>query len=386
MQKMNWLFLGMALLFSGPTFSGTIESFCQEVMSPRSEKKVSLKNSGKFLAKFIFSPESLVTINKTSSSLSIKQENGPREKMAFLLLPLTELDQKEKAELSSVSKQRKTILKRLKKQHFFSDLKKISESSECVSYIQKNHFEETLSELSQIAPRFIELKQKEIEEISYKEQIKKKKFLKKEGWKVFENLSLLEVHDLISRTKPNDVLLITHASQDGKIYDSFKNPFPRMFFSSLDIENLILYSCYGEESQMFYNFGNFNLYTVAPTPFAEQFLSESVPLNSLKAISKIKLQSLLRPYDRKCIFEVPSIRSNKLGAFLNGHFLGALNSTITFSCSILDKKNEIEIYSVLKERHQGEVGISWLLFNGVQIDLKDYLTGKNRHIVTKGLF
>src|SRR5690606_6562803 len=347
--KKNWLFLGITLLLSAPVFSGTIESFCQEVTKSHVEKKHSLTNSGKFLAKFLFAPSSLVTINKVSSKLPTLPQKEERIKFAFLLLPQTNLTPDEKQELRAIQKEQIAIRKKFKR--------KFHSERECLSFIKDQNLKTGLLNLNDLAPRFLELKQKEIEEISYKEQSSKKKYLRKKGWRVFDNLSLLEIHTLISKERPNDILFVTHASQEGKVYDSSKNPFPKMFFSQLIVDNLILYSCYGEESLEYYSFGDFNLFTASPTDFAEQFLSEAVPLQSLKSISKIKLSSIKRPLQKQCLLELPLSHSDRLGIFLNGFFLGALAQEISFPCSILKEQNSLEIYSVLKERHMGETGL-----------------------------
>lgn len=386
MQKKIWLFFGITLLLSGQVLAGPIESFCQEVTKSHSEKRLSFGATGKFLTKFIFAPDSLIEISKKSSSLEVDKTSSKGKRIAFLLLPEAKLSLQEKLELRALEKSRNQILKRLKKQNFVSKVRKSKDSQECLRLIEENRLVPDLIFLNDMAPKFLSLKQKEIEERTYLEQASKKKYLQKQGWEVFENLNLNEIAEKIRLISPNSVLLITHASNDGRVYDSKKNPLPKTFFSLLGIDNLILYSCYGDEALEYYSFGNFNIFTASPTPFAERVLESAVPLNSLKAISKIKLERLSHPEIRMCLLTLPRVDEKALGVHINGFYLGGTRLSHSFPCSILKDENALEIFSVMKERHLGNSGIFEAYINGRKIHLQDFLTSKNRHIVTKGFF
>lgn len=370
----------------GTAQAGSIESFCSEVTKSRPEKS-SPKGVGKFLLKFIFSPESLVEVQTVSSLLPQKTQPN-RVKLAFLSLPKVELSRKEKEELKTLKNKRKLSLKDLKKRSFYKSLAKTSNQEECLSFLKDNNFTTTLKELDKIAPRYLELKQIEADDYAFKTQSKKRSFLRKDGWKIFENKNLNEIFSIVQELKPNDLLLIGHASNDGKTYDAFKNAFPKNYFENLGIDNLILYSCYSEESVDYYSFGKYNIFTTSPTSFAEQFLDDSIPLNSLKVIKSIELKSLMRPRTEICSFELPvKETSTLLSINLNKSFIGAVAKKVNFPCSLLKETNSVEIFSTLNERHFGSIEINTLYFNNNAIHLNEFITTKNnRHIVSRGTF
>jgi len=385
------------------SFAGISENICNQIFpengieSAESKKNSRLGTSDLllFAGKLMFSPSSLVEIQKIENNLQTKKKSEGM-KLAIITAKTTHLSKEENERLDQYRKSLSHVRKELKKLGFQKGMSSIHTKESCIDYISNDQELETkLQELQDLVELNIPLIAKSTEERTSIEIEAKEGFLTRQNWVIIKEKNVNEIHSLIKKANPSAVLLLGHSSADGKLYDHELNPFPAGYFKSLtgNIDHLIIYSCYPEEVVKKYELNevalSMNVFYPKAGGKTEQFIGKKTPVIALKSIRNIDLNNT-REFKTKeeCMFNFKKKLPVEFGVFLNGVYLSSGSDEVAFDCLLLKDSNRIEIYSTVESDFKGKPDIQEVLFNSHQkIPLEEFNSSStNRHIVTKGSF
>jgi len=398
-SKLSFLFL----ISTTPAFASVSEEICNQlfpvdqIIAPENEEIVKRGAFDLlfFAGKLLFKPASLVDIQKIENNLQSKVK-AEGVKLAFLTTEMTHLNEQENEALSTYNVELKDIRKNLKKLGFQKKIRSISSKESCINYIENDKaILEKLQELQNLVEvNFSLITKYEEEKVTYEIEAKEN-FLIRNNWIIIKEKNLNEIHSLIRKNNPSAVLLLSHSSSNGKLFDHKLNQFPKGFFQSLKghMDNLIVYSCYSEEVLKQYELleisKNMNIFYPEAKKRMKQFIGKKTPIIALKSIKNLKLYSTRDTQKKEeCLLSFKNRTPLEFGIFLNGVYLSSGSDEIEFDCSLLKETNQIEIYSTVESNFEGKLDIKEVTLNSFyEIPLEEFHTSStNRHIVTKGTF
>ena len=224
------------------------------------------------------------------------------------------------------------------------------------------------------------------------------------GWKVsyvhdfFEMYYEIEDNQLIE-----EIMLVTHSDQLGRLYDAKKNIFPKGAFSNLPrrVRKVIVYSCNAEKVIDFYDIkklaGKLDYYyPVVNKKFQNIFESQipAIAINGMKKAAKATLRALPESFD-VCLLKISMNEApqNVVG-LINDSFAGPVRSAESYlplDCQLLSAtSNQVKIFYLGKvERLPLEVSSIVIEYSNGEshaLKLKEFLSPyDHNHILTLGL-
>ena len=194
------------------------------------------------------------------------------------------------------------------------------------------------------------------------------------NWKVIESTDLNSVHLALKSLKLRNVVIISHAFENGRLVDSSLNEYPIGFFNDLSpsLKSISLFTCHAKEVSMRYRLNEKLMNTASFSNKRALFISrgaflagmsEIVPIRAFPRFMKHVESQIIEilndenlstdslPFyllPNQCSFLVKGFQSIS-GSFsltLNGGFLGSLigmnlDQSFVFPCNFLIKGNNI---------------------------------------------
>lgn len=157
-------------------------------------------------------------------------------------------------------------------------------------------------------------------------------------------------------------LLVLHASEDGKLYDSNWDYVPKSVFNRLspNIKSLLIYACHPDAAAERYKLKDLafekNITIVLPKIHSdlEWAFGGNIPAPLLKVFTKKALkksgpataQKIQTDLNQECTIEIDasSLQSGTLGVFINQSYIGKLHSDLNklyYDCRLESSKNTI---------------------------------------------
>lgn len=191
-------------------------------------------------------------------------------------------------------------------------------------------------------------------------------------WEYFPVSTLSEVHQYLNAGDVENIIIVSHGSQSGHIYDSNNNEFPAHFFKliSSSVRSITLFSCYSQKSSE-------NVYMLPKilsnsTSMHEERILISVKNNQIKGheslilvtgfsaflkkvdtylseqiLSPINLNLATNSPKKKCSLVIKGIASirDKIAVSINKHFIGTISpnssTLLNYPCSIHQAENNL---------------------------------------------
>ena len=193
------------------------------------------------------------------------------------------------------------------------------------------------------------------------------------SWRVVHSTDLMAVHEALRQPGLHHVVIVAHGLSGGKLVDSRLNEYPLGFFSEISpsLRSLSIFACHGTEMAKLYRvaekLGTFKSQFAARTLFVSKgtklgSLDEMVPVRAFRSFMTSVDHKLARAWrkerpvtgvdapEARCSLFVGglAIQSGSLGFILNGRFIGSKNRsgenfTLTYPCSVADRKTNILI-------------------------------------------
>jgi hypothetical protein len=391
----------MSLLLSGVSWSHSGEEFCKTYLEIQniSQKKISLYEG----LKLAFFPSSIINpielSDEHTSLTEVKNSSEDIRRTVFVHLPKRNFDLEK---IRKIKKREKEIAKL----RLFSDLKNTENLNSCLETLAKNSrdFQEVQDYLN-----FYLSSQDQLEAYTESKALKvlniKLRAFERDGWRIkfVKNMKAM-YEDLEDDLNVEEVLIIAHSDQAGRIYDAKKNIFPKGAFSNLPstIKKLMIYSCHSEKVVEFYQIKRYLqkfdfYYPQVEKRFIAHFESK-IPLLSVRSFKNIKShrKSSFEIHQRLCQLETSGDEKiDGIAVSLNDQFLGFINlkkaNSLSFDCRLLNaQKNQFKFYDYDNSTRQnlGHLEVSLLNEDGNKrnIKLKEYRTwDQKNHLLTIGI-
>lgn len=233
--------------------------------------------------------------------------------------------------------------------------------------------------------------------------VKKLKVFERRGWKLIFPEDLYDMYKFLQQKNHiQQIILISHSDDMGRLYDGRKNIFPRGAFSNLkeSVKKLIIYSCHGDKVVNYYGLpklrGKIAVYYPEIKKRYDAIFNDQVPVTSIRGMLKTaenELSGVLN-YQKLCSATISLPKNgDHLFVSLNDQLLGILRfqiNQIQFDCALLgEERNQVKIYYLGSEKRD-PAGVQSILIkdeNGqIQaLKIKEYLSKNNdHHILTIG--
>ncbi len=375
------------------------KKFCEDLLDHNSKSSKPSQNQElkaptlRFYLNYFINPKSLVKIDSLlKRDLDDVTENIEGDKYLINLLPETSFSDEEKSELTLINNDFQLETKAFNAENF-KVLRGLKDMETCQIFYKEKKVDSFLAKTEQLYQRYSLLKQKQSDANTARLFHKQARSFKRKGWRVVADLSINEIHSLITLNPRATFMFVAHATPDGEIVDKDLNTIPSTFFKNTQIQNLVIFSCFGKQVVKNYGLAKLkhlkNYYYPTLSPLSDKFLPESkTPLNALRAVLKVQFVTSPDendPFTCRLNFENSS---NRMSVFLNKVFFGEKMSELRFDCQILKDSNVVEIYNITNTKVLAVSESESVLINGDQsIKLRTFsskVTGS--HIVTKGQF
>ena len=224
------------------------------------------------------------------------------------------------------------------------------------------------------------------------------------GWIISYVHDLFEMyHEIESNQLIEQIMLVTHSDQLGRLYDAKKNIFPKGAFSKLPrrVRKLIVYSCNAEKVIDFYEIKKLSgkldyYYPVVNKKFQNIFESQipAIAITGMAKAAKASLQALPASFD-VCLLKISmNEASQNVVVMINDHFAGAVRaaeSYLTLDCQLLSEiSNQVKMY-YLGEMKRLPLEVSTIVIESSRgeshaLKLKEFLSPyDHNHILTLGI-
>ena len=198
------------------------------------------------------------------------------------------------------------------------------------------------------------------------------------SWKIQSDFTLGQLFRDLQKGRVENLVIISHADNQGRIFDAQGNTIPQSFFNHIHprIRSISIFSCHGEKVRNYYQIDQALKATsnherrLLITPIAGKFLNSSdvVPAETLGFFLK-KVQSILLSESEKptaqgiptidfrkgCTLKIEGVRTSdlaarSLGIFIDGTYVGTFSqSEIPFHCEIMLNMTPVVILRSLNE-------------------------------------
>lgn len=395
-MKITFLLISLFIAQVSTASTDVISSFCHELYKFNDPKvaDVGLSTILSFKFRLKRNPKALVEMVKHQEA---PRERNFRRRVKFIISNLkvqsfTDLD---RTAWDAFQEEVDSAQNQMKESPLKQVLKEVKTKELCTEVISSNtELVEMILGYNDIFQRHQDLIKKYQAYQAYKDFSDLKPWLKRKKWILYEGLNPVQVHRLIADARPDDLLFVSHAGPSGKIYDSFKNSYPKGFFHNLasSTHNIILFNCFGKESVNYYGLNELKekvryFYPQTKSQFSFAIESDKTPIISLKGIKEVRLKFVKKPSLKACSIKLDG-ESDDYGVFLNGYFMGPVLYENEFPCDLLKStKNQLEIYSVLSTSDRSGPEVSEATINGEIFPVKSiHSRFSGRHIVSRVYF
>jgi hypothetical protein len=390
-------------VISSSVWAITDKEFCESYSSlsaPKSIKKHSFKDT----LTVLYTPARIIEVEKIESALAeekeeveILKDSAEEKKIIFIHFPQETFDKKDVKALHKLQKK----ISHLK---LFKLLKKKPNEVKCLDLIKNNP--EDFKEIENYLHTFEDNKEL-IERAKNQQMLRQLKVMlrpfQRLGWSLVYSSSLHSMYLYLSvRPEVQEIMMINHSDELGRLYDADKNIFPKGAFDNLpeNIRKLMIFSCHPRKVISYYQIEaaakNFDYYY--PT-VAENFIDifeDRIPLIALGGFKKAAKNSLKYfKTNQNCMIQISKdSTSTDVVLALNSHFLGVLQTTqdnqVRFDCELLnDDKNLFKLFYLgASERTPFTVSQMVLVREGNEsqiLKLKTILSfDQQSHILTTG--
>ena len=224
------------------------------------------------------------------------------------------------------------------------------------------------------------------------------------GWVISYVHDLFEMyHEIENNQLIEQIMLVAHSDQIGRLYDAKKNIFPKGAFSNLPrrIRKVIVYSCNADKVIDFYDIKKLSAkldyyYPVVNKNFKNIFESQipAIAINGMAKAAKAKLKALSVSYD-VCLLKISmNEASQNVVVMINDSFAGpvrAAESYLPLDCQLLSAtSNQVKIF-YLGEVKRFPLEVSSIVIESSRgeshaLKLKEFLSPyDHNHILTLGI-
>ena len=224
------------------------------------------------------------------------------------------------------------------------------------------------------------------------------------GWIISYVHDLFEMyHEIESNQLIEQIMLVTHSDQLGRLYDAKKNIFPKGAFSNLPrrVRKLIIYSCNAGKVIDFYEIKKLSgkldyYYPVVNKKFQNIFESQipAIAITGMAKAAKARLQALPASFD-VCFLKISmNEASQNVVVMINDYFAGSVSaaeSYLTLDCQLLSEtSNQVKMF-YLGEVKRLPLEVTSLVIESSRGDshalkLKEFLSPyDHNHILTLGI-
>jgi hypothetical protein len=224
------------------------------------------------------------------------------------------------------------------------------------------------------------------------------------GWVISYVHDLFEMyHEIENNQLIEQIMLVAHSDQLGRLYDAKKNIFPKGAFSNLPhrVRKVIVYSCNAKKVIDFYDIKKLSAkldyyYPVVNKNFNNIFESQipAVAINGMAKAAKAKLKALSVSYDVCSLKISMNEASQNVVVMINDYFAGsvrAAESYLTLDCQLLSETtNQVKMY-YLGEVKRFPLEVSSIVIESSRgeshaLKLKEFLSPyDHNHILTLGI-
>jgi hypothetical protein len=320
------------------------------------QKKEKRQKTIQVYGRTLFAKNTIIVIDSLTdaqtSKLSVKRD------VRFYSTATSE-DYQEDASTSELLEFAQKELKKLRKE-ILKTIKKTSSLGECQSLLQEklqlfNEMKDKMKLIQELSFVIDENNNKKIYKIA-------KKVSNKFSGKDPHHATLKSLSENLQTQKESVAVLVLHAGQDGKLYDSNKNYIPSSVLTKLspNIKTLIIYSCHPQAVVKRYKLHDLKIKVIVPKvhPKLEWFLKESIPTPLLGGFIKkaLKASSFTDKktevsLQKNCHLDIDafSLQSGSLGLFLNQTYLGQIypgKNSLQYDCNINSNQTVITLQNM----------------------------------------
>ena len=328
------------------------QEFCESYASLNAPKTLK-KHPFKDTLTVLYAPRKIIQVEELESdqlrdSDIVEATSSSSKKVIFIHLPNPTADK-------IALKKLKKLQKQISKLRLFKLLKKNQDINQCLTFI--NTYPDDYKSIENYLLAFDA--QKNLLESARNQkmigQVKSMlKPLQRNGWRIVFADSLHSMyHYLAKQSNVEQMMMINHSDELGRLYDAKKNIFPKGAFDNLaaSVKKLMIFSCHPKTVIDFYRLqrasASFDYYYPTVTENFIDIFEDRIPviaLNGFKPAAKAKIKNYKNDRDCRVDIQTESSLSN-LVISLNDHFLGVLEpvseNQITFNCSLLSKKKNV---------------------------------------------
>jgi nucleotide-binding universal stress UspA family protein len=348
------LSLLISLIFSGTSAQAETlppAEFCKSYLTLRDEKAGESLRPLQALP-LLLAPGRVVHSEQVGRPLPLPARSGDGKKLILVLLPGSELSERDEARLRALSKMRK----RLSRIDLLEVLDQVKEVSDCESALHHDPFgAERIGSYLQAVSELRPL-------IEAKRNLRLKKALlartasfERAGYQV---KSLSSYFDVLStlRSDPSirEILIAAHADPEGHLYDTEGRMIPRGFLLNLptSLRKVILFSCHTAEVLKVYEAdraaAGLDIHYPVLSPNFKKIYESSVPVIALPGLLRSARSGIgteAAPV-RECRIRVSlPADAGRLVLALNDRLIGILDHSRElderFDCSLLDSTKNV---------------------------------------------
>jgi hypothetical protein len=335
------------------------EKFCDDLIKVSENKTPKLSTLS--IVKAMFFPSKLVFIeqDRADKKVFVKALGNNH-----IILNLLKMGDEEKIDtIKNELKIYKEIKKEIKHNTFAKKIVLIKNKNKCLALLENEHrqYEDFLS----LSERLREYKkyQSIFERIeTQKYAIKSIKKLRKKNWKVHPVLTSKSLYKVFS-LKPQQLVLITHATNKGVIIDANNRVIPASSFKNTptSLRKLSVSSCYSKEFKKTYHIEQMIkkkrfdfIYPILQSKYRKTF-KNTTPILGIKALANFHKNLIYMPkrnIQKKCFIKFSHVVTNyNLAVSINNNIVGLVNDNeVQFYCDLLNTKNTITLIKTDKTK------------------------------------
>ena len=224
------------------------------------------------------------------------------------------------------------------------------------------------------------------------------------GWKVSYVPDLFQMYrQLESDQFIEEIMLVAHSDQQGRLYDSQKNILPKGAFSNLprSVRKVIVYSCHADQVINFYeikkNTAKFDYYFPVVTKNFQDLFESQIPvaaINGMGKAAKAEIRSK-SSQDDACSLSIEMKKGfENIVVMINDHFAGTAQSAeshLRLDCQLLSNtSNQVKIF-YLGEVNRFPLEVTRIVIetsngNFHELEIKEFQSHfDKKHILTLGI-
>lgn len=342
-------------------FAEDASKVCHEIIAQQSNSQARLSTLN--LIRGLVFPSKIVQMKQMINPVDYVISKQGHDHIIINILKVGDLNL-DLAELHKKLEIYKKIENSIKENGFAEKASQLSTFEECMqlsldAYLEFSQFMKLSRELDHYSSY-----RKQFERLESFRFVKKKMAgLMNQGWNLHEVLDLKTLSKVMME-RPEQLVIISHATSNGVIIDTNNNALPISVFSNTpeSLRKLSLFSCYTDKLQKTYQIeklvaaDRFDfVYPVVKSVFKSYF-EDSTPLLALGALSKFHKKRKMLPVknlEKNCSIKFDQATSVlALGVYVNNQFIGLLKDIKQgeqkIYCDLLKNENSISFNLVDK--------------------------------------